>query len=95
MYKNSSSEMYVYAAFSAYASQTKSYAPGDIVSFDATYFNEGNHYNTFSSVFTCPIAGYYFIYGQFYNVFNEAMSFEIRKVGGQVWFMVSPLEIIT
>ena len=71
----------MYAAFAAYASQTKYYNLGDHISFDATYFNEGGWYNPIVSVFTCPYKGFYFLYGQFYNIYNEAMSFQIMQVG--------------
>ena len=78
---NPSTGMFLYVAFAAYASLTRDYSPQDTVAFDETFFNHGNWYNPIASVFTCPFEGFYFLYGQFYNVFNEAMSFEIRQVG--------------
>ena len=45
--------------FSAYVDQFRTYTPGQVVVFNHEVTNIGQHYNTSTGVFTCPVSGYY------------------------------------
>ena len=48
------------AAFSAYLNESVFHlSSGDIVKYDKVLLNEGDHYNSFTGVFTCPVDGMY------------------------------------
>ena len=51
--------------FAAYADGSYSTSDNTVLEFATAQWNTGNHYNTSTSTFTCPVAGKYYIYTQF------------------------------
>ena len=54
-----SNEDFTFITFRAFASTDRDYNKSDIVIFDVVKVDNGNHYNVTTSVFHCPVSGYY------------------------------------
>ena len=69
-----SSKMSNFITFSAYATAIRSYNDGQMVQFDSVVINMGAHYDPSTSVFTCPVSGYYLL------------SLHVRSIGDEVMY---------
>ena len=63
--------------FTAYASSQTECRIGDVVVFDQEVSNIGNHYNSTSGYFTCPVNGSYMFAVHIYSVTEDTINISI------------------
>ena len=73
-------------AFTAYKSTTSSTAASNLIVYDATYLNNGNHYNTSTGQFTAPIDGMYQFTSVSLSLGGGALQTRIRQNGTQMLY---------
>lgn len=71
--------------FTAYPSTDRTYNPGQTVLFDVAITNYGSGYNPDSSVFQCPVAGYYLFYVSLFTAGSDEAYVEIVIDGLQTF----------
>ena len=69
----------VAASFSAYAAGSKAYQPDETVLFEGIISNYGNYYDPVTSIFTCPVHGFYMLGVDFWGSYGEEMCIQIMK----------------
>ena len=69
-------------AFMVSGSENTTFTAGQILRFNGTYFNRGNHFNTSTYTFTAPVAGVYSFSASIYAQGNISVSFYLN--GAQI-----------
>ena len=67
---------------------------GNYMSHNSVLTNNGNHYNTGTSKFTCPVAGFYYASIMVMsNNSNATMDLELHKNGGNASNILVPYSV--
>jgi len=57
--------------------------------YEETQYNKGGHYNTSTYVFTCPVAGRYYVYASYYTVNNQGGTVDLILDDGSTTRIIS------
>ena len=57
--------------------------------YDETQYNKGGHYNTSTYVFTCPVAGRYYVYASYYTILNQGGTVDLILDDGSTIRLIS------
>jgi hypothetical protein len=62
---------------------------GTKLPYGETEYNIGGHYNTSTYVFTCPVAGRYYVYASYYTILNQGGTIDLIRKRGSTTRIIS------